>query len=344
MLDGPRGARPEELAGVLALVNAVFTGEDMGAAFPTLFHPDNAQWLRTFWDGGTAVAHVGVWLGRIWSRGRPLAVAHVGAVCTRPEYRRQGLAGALLADALPRLRSAGVGLLLISGDRSLYRRLGARPFGRLLRYRIAREQAGAAESARLAVAAPDPRAAAAEMAALYDQEPVRYARAPAEWAALLPAKGYVPPARGLAAATARRLDGTLAAYLLLGRVRQPRPEEQAPAVLPVHEFAGERAAVLAALRAALDAAAAEVAELLVQPGDGHLRRLLEDRGLVPEACRHQGTARALRYEACAAAFGLAPPAALPPLGSAGEADLAARWTAALTEANELPRNDGLNYI
>jgi len=336
-LDGPRGASADELPAVLELVDSVFRG-GMGALFPTLFHPANAEWLRCFWDGRSAVAHAGIWHGRIRSRGRRLAVAHLGAVCTRPEYRGQGLAGALLAEALPRLRAAGVGLLLISGDRSLYRRIGARPFGRLLRYRVGLDEARRWADAALAVEAPGP-SAAEEFAPLQALEAVRYERTAQEWRLLLPGRGYVPPGQGGSAFAVRRPGGELAAYLLLGGARR-----RGPARLSVHEFAGERAAVLAALPAALAAAGAEAAELLVQPADGPLRALLEAAGLVAAAEPQQGTARVLDYRACARAFGLHPPGQPPPLGSPAEAEFAAAWTTDFAQAHELPRNDGLNYI
>lgn len=343
-LHGPRGADPAEVAAVVALADDIFAAEarDMGPSFPTLFSAANADWLRTYWDGADCVSHVGIWRGAVVSRGRRLTVAHVGAVCTRPAYRNRGLAAALLGDAMTRLHERGVALLLISGGRGLYQRVGARPFGRLLRYRVPCAALRQLPEARGELPTAD------QLAALYAREPLHYERSAAEWASLLPAKGFLPPTRGRGALAVRLEAGRSEpdAYVLLGAPREPRGEAQAGPVLPVDEFAGDRRAVLAAVAAAVEAAGARVAELLVQPGDAQLRGLLADLGVSGEVCGQQGTARVLNVPACAAAIGREPPAAAGPLGEAAEAEQAAALTAEWfgPDGVELPRNDGLNYI
>ncbi len=343
MLDGPRGARPDELPQVVTLADDVFSAEQrsMGPHFPTLFRASNAEWLRTFWDGDVAVSHAGFWLGRIRSHGRDLAVAHLGAVCTRPDYRGRGLAGALLADALPRLREAGVGLLLISGDRSLYRRIGARKFGRLLRFRVGRAAAEALASGwSLDRLGPPADGAAAAMADLQAREPVRYHRTAGDWLLLLPAKGYLTAGDGRGAALVRPAGGGgPAAYLLWGTPR--RAADAGPPSVPIDEFAGPRAAVLGGLAAILEATGCETAVLQAQPGDGDLLEALRRLGVEADEVPHQGTARVVDPRRC----GVAPDGApLPAWADPGEPDAAAAWTASLAAAWELPRNDGLQYI
>ena len=134
-MDGPRDTHPDEVPAVLGLVNAVFRGAEggMGRQYPTLFALINAAWLRTVWDGPRPVAHVGVWRGDVERFGRRLRVAHLGAVCTHPDYRQRGLAGRILADALQRLHGDGTAVVFISRGRGLYQRLGARAFGDLRR-------------------------------------------------------------------------------------------------------------------------------------------------------------------------------------------------------------------
>lgn len=329
-LDGPRGVRPEELPALLRLIDAVFRAEAPGmqAEFPTLFHPRNGPWLRSFWDGGEAVAHAGLWLGRIRSRGRVLNVAHLGAVCTAPQARGRGLATALLDDTLPRLRSAGVGLLLISGDRPLYRRVGARPVPGLRRRTLDAAAAAALGPEASVLEMPAPEAVAA-LRALHAAEPVRYERTAEEWEALLPAKGYLPGREGRCAALVGPAGGPPVAYLLCGR---PRRDGRDPGVLPVDEFGGDRRAVLAALPTLLRRAGCGRAALLSHPGDAALEAALE--GIRAEEARHQGTAVVIDPVRC----GL--PAGDPDPGP----DAAARQTEALCVAWELPRNDGLQYI
>ena len=325
---GPRGALPGEVPAVVDLANAIFgRGKfDMGAGFPTLFSGANAEWLRTFWDGGVAVSHVGVWRGEVWTRSRRLTVAHLGAVCTRSEHRGRGLAWALLVDAVARLQQQGVALLLISGDRGLYRRLGARTFGRLLRYRVGRQ---VLHSLPLPAVPVTDGADLGLLERLYGAEPLRYVRSEAEWRLLMPAKGYTGGRAPIAAG---------GAYVLVG--------SGDGATLPVDEFAGTRPDVLVAVRAALERSGADTAVLVVQPGDAELLALLGAAGLSPEPVSHQGTIRALDMRACARALGLPAPGVAGEVGEEAEAEAAARWTEWLFAEHglELPRNDGLQYI
>jgi len=343
-LDGPRGARPDEVPAVVELADAIFGGgsNNMGPSFPTLFSAENSTWLRTFWEGSVPVAHVGIWRGAVWTGGHRLTVAHVGAVGTLPERRRQGLAGALLSDVLPRLRDDGVAVLFISGDRSLYRRLGARPFGHLSRYRVPVAALTGEAGSRT-----EPPSGFAALAGLYAAEPLHYERSLADWACLLPAKGYLPAREQSALCVWDPRGGPgPAAYLLLGRPRRPKVAGDGPVVLPVDEFAGDRHAVLAGLATALDAVGADAAELIVQPGDARMHRLLRDRGLPAEPCGHQGIARVLNFAAAASALRRPAPSPLGPLGDPAEAAAAGAWTESLFGRGgvELPRNDGLNYI
>lgn len=341
--DGPRGCRPDELGQVVALANAVFSSEHgrMGPEFPTLFHPDNGDWLRTFWAGGAAVAHVGVWRGRVHAGAATLAVAHVGAVCTHPDYRGRGLASALLLDALERLRATGTALVLISGARGLYQRVGARPFGVLLEYEV---DAAALERVPLPEVAVAPAHDPAELMPLYRAEPYRYERSEAEWRALLPAKGYWPPDRGHGTLVATD-GGEPVAYLLLGGTR---PLATGGRVLAVDEYAGDREAVLVAVGAALAQGGVTGVALQVRPGDVALRRLLEAADLIATPAKQQGTARVLDPSAFAPLNPWEPRPTLPelPYGDPVEAEAAAALTQRLLGPGglELPRNDGLNYI
>src|SRR5947209_4184266 len=120
-----RACRPEERDALLTLVNRVFAaGGDMGTAFPLLFGPDNLDGLRIVSGDQGPVAHVGVCIRPAVILGARLKVASIGAVCTDPAHRGGGLASALMADARRYARENGASLMLISGGRGLYRRLG----------------------------------------------------------------------------------------------------------------------------------------------------------------------------------------------------------------------------
>jgi GNAT superfamily N-acetyltransferase len=59
-----------------------------------------------------------------------------GSVCSHPDHRGKGYAGLLLEQALNHIDRADASLLLVSEDRSLYRRAGCLPFGSVKRYEI----------------------------------------------------------------------------------------------------------------------------------------------------------------------------------------------------------------
>jgi hypothetical protein len=65
-----------------------------------------------------------------------LRLYSLGSVCTHLDHRGKGYAGLLLEQALNHIDRAGASLLLVSGDRSLYRRAGCLPFGSVKRYEI----------------------------------------------------------------------------------------------------------------------------------------------------------------------------------------------------------------
>ena len=341
--DGPRGTRAHELAAVVSLADAIFK-EGMGPKFPTLFSEENGDGLRTFWRDGQPAALVGVWRGTAVVAGRRAEVAHIGAVCTRPEYRGQGLATRLLLEALGHLRDEGRALALISGGRGLYRRLGAEPFGTLLRCRV--DAAALARVPRDAVEV-SPAAEIGPIAALQASEAVRYLRSADDWVRLAAAKGYVPAGQGRSAALVWRPGAASpSAYLLLGRVRRPEAPTVGPVVLPVDEFGGDRDALWAALPAVLAMVGAGVAELLAQPGDVALQARCASAGVAMEPRRHQGTALVLDPDAFARVAGVTPePGPWPALGSAACGERAAALLARGFAAGlQWPRTDGLNYI
>jgi ribosomal protein S18 acetylase RimI-like enzyme len=112
--------------------------------------------------------------------GCELHVACMGAVATRETHRGRGFASRLVQAAFDKARADGADLMLISGDRTLYRRAGAVPVG--LDYRCVAD-AGIAERLH------DPRVRVrravkgdlAACAAAYDMKPARFVRPMREW-------------------------------------------------------------------------------------------------------------------------------------------------------------------
>ncbi len=131
MLQGPRAAHEEEIDALIGLATDAFNPDgvpagnpDMGAAFPTLFCPDNLPNLRIVTDEGRPVSMAGFTVREISVQGTRIRVACVGAVCTLASHRGRGIAAAIMEDVAAEAGARGAVMLLISGGRGLYRRMG----------------------------------------------------------------------------------------------------------------------------------------------------------------------------------------------------------------------------
>lgn len=192
-MQGPFPARSTEVAAAADLSNRVFrpvnqfaTGT-MHLEFPLVFseqHPENL-WIMK--EGEKVVSLVGLLERNVFISCYPIRTAALGTVCTDPAYRGQGLASQILQKLREHLRQRGVRLLIISGGRSLYRRIGAVNAG-LVRWvnapalPVAAEQAEAASGRAVRPwvvreATPDD---LPWVLRLYEREPVRFERSLAD--------------------------------------------------------------------------------------------------------------------------------------------------------------------
>lgn len=205
----------------------------MMTEYPLLFAEENLDQLRVISVDGQIVAHVGILVRDILILGCRVRSAAIGSVCTHPDFRGQGLASDLMADARRHAVDQGASLMLISGTRGLYRRLGYAEVGafrRLMFQATLTRQTGCIASFR-----PGDLDTAIR---LHQQEPVRFLRTREDWDRLLSA-GMIMNLP----ATMYRLcqDHEMVAYLA---VRQPRNADALPEVA---EFGGSRAAMIQTL-------------------------------------------------------------------------------------------------
>lgn len=129
----------DELKDAIQLADDTFRDDEqisMGAGFPNVFsesligHSHGAfvdQQLVSFLGLVPSVIHIGEARLNIFS---------LGAVCTHPDHRGQGYASAILDQQLRHIDQAQASLLLVSGGRSLYTRVGCSPFGAVTRYTV----------------------------------------------------------------------------------------------------------------------------------------------------------------------------------------------------------------
>lgn len=261
MADGPRAVRPEEFESLLELVDTVFKQGQEGtmlAEYPHLFNADNLHNLHVIEEHGKIVSHVGTTIRNAVFLGCSLRVGNVGAVSTHPDYRGKGYAGACFKQACAQARAQGVDLMLISGDRRLYRDAGCRPVGLDSEFTItkhAAKQLGAgAEAITVERYRPEH---LRDLRRLYENEPVRYLRPLEEWQQFI--REGKSTQHNSELWLVRRL-GNIVAYVALYPPRQNR-------AAMLEEFAGDRAALLAGLDELMQINHLEALDIHVQTYD-----------------------------------------------------------------------------
>ncbi|MFO8008093.1 MAG: GNAT family N-acetyltransferase [Candidatus Brocadiia bacterium] len=284
-VQGPRGAKPQEIGAIVELSNAVFRprGEGhMGRDYPLLFAPENAEDLRVFVDEGRPVSLVGIYQADLWLHGIRQRAGCIGSVCTHADYRGQGLATRLMKDARAKAAADGCTLLLISGGRGLYRRLDYVDPGGYVTYRVGRKR----------LPQPGPYVLEEwseqhlpELVRLHSTEPVRFGRPPEDFRGFLSC-GHVENAPGDVLLVREKKGRHAAAYVATWRAGAGGLDDEA---VSVREMAGSRAAVAHALSALLDRYGAEEVHLDCLAADGEMRALARVHGWPTEAHGFHGT-------------------------------------------------------
>jgi predicted N-acetyltransferase YhbS len=271
-LQGPRRALPGELASITDLADCVFmqgrTGI-MGDLFPRLFHEDNLENLFVFSDAGRVISHVGMVERKAHIAGCGLHVACMGAVATHEAYRSRGLASQLVKIALDKARADEVDVMFISGDRSLYRRIGAFPVGRDFRCVSGRGILDQLHNPRLRVRRAHHGDLAA-CAAAYDAKPARFVRPMEEWTDRLDSNAA---AEGWHHLLIVEEDGIFRGYIAVNREHNRGYGEMA-------EFGGMPDAVAKALRSVCEATGESSLKITLQQHDTTLHEYLSDAGAV----------------------------------------------------------------
>ena len=266
MIEGPRGARRQELAAIVQLSNSVFCADgrgDMGRAFPLLFAEENRDNLRICLEDGKPVSLVGQTVRDLSLLGARVRVTCIGSVCTDDIHRGKGLASLLVEDALAVARSQGAVMTLVSGGRGLYRRMGCINAGLFQAVSVGAQ----AEPPRLACAV---RAWKEEdvpiLCALQCREPARFVRSEDETLRALRSDSvHARPGRTWVVTMGDAVVAWFSASLT--------------DVLRVKEHAGSRLAVLSGLPRALRDTGLATAEITAPAADVELATMAAAYGL-----------------------------------------------------------------
>ncbi len=280
-----RGCRAEELEALVELTNRVFRPRgdgDMRREYPLVFDPDQLDGMRIVPGETGPVAHVGVCVRDATILGARLRVASIGAVCTDTEQRGRGIASALMADACRYAREQGASLMLISGGRGLYHRLGYVTVGCFWRYQVNVAQLDGVSTPGVELAGYREEELS-EIAALHQAEPVRFFRSAADWKRLLAAGVLMNASAELLTV---RQEGHLVAYLGL---QVPGATESAEKSVRVQEMGGSRRAIMAVLPALPERYGATTLTLTMGPADHEMAALARQQGWSPTRQAFSGT-------------------------------------------------------
>lgn len=177
-IEGPRAATPEETGELHRLITDVFGTGDMPAdqvpdEYPLIFRDKDADSRRVICVDGKIVSYVGLHIRTAVFFGCEIKVGSVGGVCTHPAHRGRGLATILMNHCESFMRDAGIDLVIVSGERGLYRRLEYELAGSVSVYRILADSAQNNGGYAIRDAT---QADLSQMARLYQQLPVRFRR------------------------------------------------------------------------------------------------------------------------------------------------------------------------
>ena len=219
-------------------------------------------------EDGKLASQIRVVYARVSVCGCEFKVASIGTVCTRAEYRGRGHAGAILDLALEQMYERGVKVLIVSGDRGLYRRHHCVPAGRLYQTTVGRDFSASAAELTVRKVTPDdwPR-----LAPLHQAESVRFvrdagfvSRLPFWWDCEKPDLWLVEH------------GGQPLAYALLSLAWREDPERK---VREIHEYAGSRSALVDALPLIIAESGLHEVKVLALGHDRELIWQLRQRGL-----------------------------------------------------------------
>jgi GNAT superfamily N-acetyltransferase len=298
-MEGPRGLLAGELGSLRELTDVVMR-PGLVDQFPHLFDEENHDNLRVCLDAGRCVSHVGMIQRDASLFGCRVRVGCIGAVSTHPDYRRRGLASACFDDALRKAGQDGVDLMIVSGDRSLYRMRGCVHVGGDTVFTITADSTAVVssqQSDRTRLTADHcPLTAGltvelmtdAELPLVmecYRREPVRFMRPPGDYLHAL-RSGWVMNRRSEFLVLRER--GEFRGYVIA-----PRAEPDGSARLA--ELAGDRRVVLAALPAILRRNGLASLQFQVMRHDRLLQSLCEQAGLAGVSRSTPGTVTLINF-------------------------------------------------
>jgi GNAT superfamily N-acetyltransferase len=274
--EGPRMMRSDELRASERLSALCFEdiidtdGEE--TELPPQFHQAETYLIAS---AGKPVSQISIFHTPLKMYDGVVKVGSIGGVCTHPDFRGHGLATQLMEHCTRQLVQGGASLMLISGGRGLYTRLGNVPFGKYAGFQLqANQLPPAAPGIQLRPVTPTDISLGSR---IYQSEPVHFVRQFSTYKDYFQSHeiGYQ------AEAWIVELEGEPTAYLML-YVPWEHFSQPGAGIRGLFEYAGSRVALAGALSAALKKAEIREIQALVPWQDVDFIHLIKARGAVSE--------------------------------------------------------------
>jgi len=272
--EGPRLVRKEEIVDSVKLFQLCFGGppiENEAEILASYIVPKRGG-AYAFLHKGKPVSQLIIFHDQIKMYDGTVRAGSVGGVCTHPDFRGRGLASRLLEHCAEQLKKEGATLMLISGARGVYTRLGNVFHGKFVYFSIQPREEGHSRRNGLVIRKAS-NADAMLCSRLYQAEPVHFARRKSNFAAAL----EHPMGNTYLHAESWIIEraGQPLAYLFLGI---PYNQAESSGIRHVSEYAGSRSALVEAIRQIIARSNLQKVDWPVAWQDLELIQLLQDKG------------------------------------------------------------------
>ncbi len=283
-MQGPRTIRLKEFPQLEPLFHTCFSipKKDFVKKFPILFDRQRMDNMNVMVEKGRVASHVGAVRRALDLLGTRLQATFIGAVCTYPAFEGQGLASKLLHHVIKKDRKQGCDLLLISGFRGLYQRLGAAYVGRIAMLK------GSASKIKRLLPVSVRRTRLRDIKAmhgLHQQEPVHVVRPEDDLRVIWRTK--------FASARDVEFYTVLLADRVAGYFVVPRPFRKDSWVV---EYAGLKAALVEALPELAKKLKAKTLQFKVPSADQEMARLVREAGFRPRPAEMDFTVVVINFQ------------------------------------------------
>ena len=291
-------ATPQISLNLARVGNTVFRpGSEPGLLedFPLFYSPENSKNIYYIEDdSGNPISSAGIYPSICSLNGLRIHVASLGNVWTLPEHRGKKLASRIIGEIVRDLEREEESLLLVSGEESIYTRIGCAPVGKMIIAIFERStvrDSSSYEFQTIHVKPEDRGFHAKELLEIYENEPFRYLRNVSQMEAFLRTLGYLHRYSDRQLFEIKHVGKTVA-YAVAG-VDSLMSETRFARII---EWAGSRRAVVFSLRRISEYYGAEFVELHALPSDVEMMNYINDFKMNFREETLQGTVRPLNIE------------------------------------------------